>query len=320
MSSLPRVSIILPVYNGQKYIQSSINSLLAQTYADFELIVINDGSTDNTEEIIKKIRDPRLKIISRPNKGLVKTLNEGIRRAKGEFIARQDADDLSLPTRLEKQISFLDSHHKIGLVGSNYTIIDEEDTELVATDIFTHPDDLSVAEIVSNQFGHGSVVMRSSIVRKAKGYNAAVGHVEDYDLFVRMSRLSKIANLPEALYRWRRNPVGISLSNDTLQQEQAFAVRDRYFKKYLLNATNKSLFNSWHPMSLRSGPRAYCEKKSRLYRDLAYLFWKFGHKDRARSAIRKALLVAPWKKQIIKDFALSTLHIDMSERLTYEYL
>ncbi len=320
MSKRPRVSIILPVYNGQRYIETSVKSLLSQSYKDFELIIINDGSTDKTEQIIRQIHDSRLKIISRPNKGLVKTLNEGIQQAKGEFIARQDADDLSLPDRLEKQITFLDSHKQVGLVGTNYTIIDEQDADLVTTDIFTHPDDLSVAEIISNQYGHGSIVMRNALVRKAKGYDARVGHVEDYDLFIRMSRLAKIANLPESLYKWRRNPVGISLSNDTLQQEQAFAIRDRYFKKYLLNANSRDLFGSWHPMSLRSGPKAYCEKKARLYRDLAYLFWKFGRKDRARVAVRRALLAAPWKKQIIKDFALAALHKDMSERLTYEYL
>src|SRR5947207_1274318 len=114
----------MSVYNGENYLAEAIDSILNQTFKDFEFIVIDDGSSDTSLKIIKKYTDPRIKLISRKNKGLVASLNEGLAKAKGDYIARQDADDVSLPQRLKKEVEYLDAHPKVALVGSNYKHLD----------------------------------------------------------------------------------------------------------------------------------------------------------------------------------------------------
>src|SRR5665647_1469233 len=121
----PKVTVLMSVYNSESFLAEAIDSILGQTFKDFEFLIINDGSKDKSLEIIKNRakNDPRIRLISRPNKGLVKSLNEGLAKARGEYIARMDSDDISLKTRLKKEVDFLDSHPDVGMVGSNYTII-----------------------------------------------------------------------------------------------------------------------------------------------------------------------------------------------------
>jgi glycosyltransferase involved in cell wall biosynthesis len=122
---MPRISVVMSVYNGEKYLRQAIESILQQTYTDFEFIIIDDGSTDSSREIIQSYDDKRIRlVINEQNIGLTKSLNKGIRLAKGEFIARMDADDISLPQRFEKQVAYLDSHPEVGVLGTYANIID----------------------------------------------------------------------------------------------------------------------------------------------------------------------------------------------------
>src|SRR5437867_4347597 len=114
----PSISVVLPVYNCPHYVGEAIDSILAQSYADFELIVINDGSTDETPRVLERVRDSRVRLYAQENRGLAATLNRGIELARGRYIARQDQDDASLPERLEKQVAFLDAHPNCALVGT----------------------------------------------------------------------------------------------------------------------------------------------------------------------------------------------------------
>lgn len=320
VSRSPAVTVLLPVYNAEKYIGLAIESILAQTFSDFELLIINDGSTDTTLKIVRSYKDPRIRVVSRPNKGLMKTLNEGVRLAQGKYIARQDADDLSAPERFALQVARLDADDSLGMIGSNYIIIDEAGKHVGETQVFTHHDDLAVAEPVSNQFGHGSIMVRSKLIRRLKGYDETVGYVEDYDLWSRLAQVSRIANTKESLYFWRRNYDGISMSNAELQQTQAFAVRDKYFGDILKHPQKYRLLSSWHPFSFNAGIRAYHQKKSLLQRDLAYLYLKNGRSVRARRSLFMAALYSPWQKRTVKEFILSLTNKDMKEVLTYEYL
>ena len=118
INAQPKISVILPVYNGQHYLTEAIDSVLIQSSSDFELIIIDDGSTDDSAAIIKKLDDPRIRFFQQANKGLSATLNRAIPLAKGEYIARQDADDVSFPLRFQKQIAYLDSHLDVGMVGT----------------------------------------------------------------------------------------------------------------------------------------------------------------------------------------------------------
>ncbi len=262
----PTVTVLMSVYNSQKYLKEAIDSILSQTYKDFEFLIINDGSKDRSLKLIESYRDPRIRLISRSNWGLTRSLNQGIEHARGKYIARQDSDDISVRNRLSKEVSFLDEHHDIGLVGSNYTIMDEKGKKLVTTNVFTHPNDLKVAQVTCNQYGHGSILARSEILRKLKGYDASVGHVEDYDLWTRISRVTNIANFEEPLFLYRRNSQGVTQQNLQLQIEQTFAVRDKAFQHFLKHRHEYKVF-SWNP----SGTD-YKRRKATLLRDYAFLY------------------------------------------------
>lgn len=121
----PKVSVVMSVYNGEKYLPETIDSILNQTFKDFEFIIINDGSTDKTAKILTSYDDPRIRIFNQENMGLTKSLNRAISLAKGEYIARMDADDISYPERLKKQVDYLNKNPDIGLVGSKYIRIDK---------------------------------------------------------------------------------------------------------------------------------------------------------------------------------------------------
>ncbi len=258
----------MSVYNSEKYLVEAIDSILNQTFTDFEFLIINDGSSDSSLKIIQAYNDSRIRLISRENWGLTRSLNQGIELAEGEFIARQDSDDVSPPHRLAREVAFLDANPKVGLVGSNYTITDPKGKELVTTNVFIHPHDLKLTQITCNQYGHGSIMMRTSIARRCKGYNPKVGYVEDYDLWTRISRIADIANIEESLYLYRRLEESITRQNHELQIQQTFAVRDRGFQHFLKHRWQyKALF--YKP----SGTR-YRQRKAVLYRDLAYLYRK----------------------------------------------
>jgi glycosyltransferase involved in cell wall biosynthesis len=196
----PLVSVILPVFNAGRLLEEAIESILNQTIQNLELIIINDGSTDDSLDIIKTFahKDKRIRFISRPNKGLVFTLNELVKLANGRYIARQDQDDISLPARLEKQIAFLRRNPDVSMVGTNIMVIDSRgkrvSQKVANVDFLTHPNDLKLAEVFSNQFAHGSIVIKRSSI-KSDRYDPDYSYAEDYDFWSRLSRRSKLANL-----------------------------------------------------------------------------------------------------------------------------
>jgi len=289
--TLPRISVIMSVYNAGKFLKPAIESILNQTYTDFEFIIINDGSKDDSLKIINSYDDDRIRLVNRGNKGLTYSLNEGLRLARGEYVARQDADDISSRTRFEKEVQFLEENPSVGLVGSNNKHIGGEGKPSgVVTNVFTNPDDLKLCLVLCNQITHGSIMMRRSVlelVEGIKGYDPKVGYVEDYELWVRISRVSKVAIIEEPLYQWRTTPGGVSNSNLELQIQQTFAVRDKAFEHFLKNKNQYRIF-SFHP----SG-QEYGRRKSVLYRDLAYLYQKKGRYWSAGMMLVLAILFKP---------------------------
>jgi glycosyltransferase involved in cell wall biosynthesis len=288
----------MSVFNGEQYLVESIESILRQSFADFEFLIIDDGSTDRSGSIIASFDDTRIRLISRANRGLTASLNEGIKAAKGEFIARQDADDISLPTRLEREVEYLDHHPTVGMVGTNYVIIDAEGGLLRETSLFTHPADLALAQMVYNQFGHGSVMIRRAVLDVVGGYNAHVGHVEDHDLFCRIGSVCELANLAEPLYLWRQTSTGVSSAKHELQARQALAVRDRMFREEVIRRRRPyKVLSSIHPLSFRPGVLAYLEKKSALCRGAAWLYHQEGMRSYAIKRMFAAAMFAPWRRR-----------------------
>jgi glycosyltransferase involved in cell wall biosynthesis len=192
----------MPVFNGEKYLREAIDSVLNQTFEDFELLIINDGSKDSSRAIIESYKDSRIRLTNQANQGLVPTLNRAIKSAKGEYIARHDCDDVSRPDRLSLQVDYLKNHPSVGLLGSGYNIVDEGGGFMERFVPFS--DKISVRQdfLIRNPFGHGTVMFRKSLVGTV-GLYANVSYTEDYEYWWRFSKASEVVSLPDALYDWR---------------------------------------------------------------------------------------------------------------------
>lgn len=204
MNNTPKVSVIMSVFNATPFLAESVSSILNQTYKNFEFIIINDGSTDKTSEILSRFSDPRLKIIHQNNRGFTKSINYCLRLAKGKYIARMDADDISLPERLSRQISFLDSHPDIALCGTYAIAINESGQEIGR---YTYPpvnhSDILRLLFRHNPFIHPSVMFRKKVIDQIGPYNEKFPVAQDYELWSRLAPQFKTANLPEFLLRYR---------------------------------------------------------------------------------------------------------------------
>jgi len=208
----PAVSVILPVYNGEKHLAAALNSILSQTVNDFELLVINDGSVDRSSELIQKYSDCRIRLIEQSNHGLAATLNRGISLARGKFIARQDQDDISLPRRLEKQIAHLELHPRCGLVGTWAQIWSGEKRTRRVHRHATENHQLQYDLTFDNPFVHSSVMLRKEAVVQAGGYctDPARQPPEDYELWSRIARSWEVGNIPDILHIYREVPTSMS--------------------------------------------------------------------------------------------------------------
>ncbi|MEM3434294.1 MAG: glycosyltransferase [Candidatus Methanomethyliaceae archaeon] len=210
----PKISVIMPCYNSAPYVSEAIESILNQTYRDFEFIIIDDGSNDNTPEILAGYKDSRIKIVRKEkNEGLIPALNLGIKLASGEYLARMDADDIALPQRFEREIDFLDSHPDFAVVGTRAWRIDGNGKVLEPMIFITHWKDVHYAlEHGICPIIHSSVLMRTSVVRSLGGYRDQFKHAEDFDLWLRIIEAWKICNLREKLMLYRSNPKGVRLT------------------------------------------------------------------------------------------------------------
>jgi glycosyltransferase involved in cell wall biosynthesis len=207
-----RLSVIMPVYNGEKYLREAIESTLNQTFSDFEFLILDDGSTDRSSSIISEYDDPRIRIFSHANRGLAATLNRGIELAAGEYIARQDQDDISMPERFEKQISFLENNPRVGMVGTWARIFEGLGETSRA---HKHPAEnylLKFDLMFNNPFVHSSVMIRKKALGQVGGYSTDKWRQppEDYELWSRIARISDVANIPEFLHVYREVPHSMS--------------------------------------------------------------------------------------------------------------
>ena len=214
-AAAPLVSVVISAYNASRYLDEAIASILAQTFSDFELIVIDDGSTDDTLAILNgfAVRDARMRVISRPNIGLTKALNEGLALSRGEFLARMDADDVAMPDRFEKQIAYLREHPDVVLLGSRVQLIDPLGLRIGSGDYLKLSHDEIDALLLGGKGGaivHPAAMMRLDAVRKVGGYREQYNNSEDLDLFLRLAEVGRVANLPDVLLHYRRHLESVS--------------------------------------------------------------------------------------------------------------
>lgn len=243
-TSLPTISVLLPVRNGMPYLPIAIESLLAQTFGDFEIIAIDDGSTDGTADYLRGLRDPRLRSISPGGAGLAAALNAGLVEARGRFIARQDADDWSMPERFARQAAYLDAHQDITLVATCAGYVDGAGrpvdnawTRTVRSqqDPAQSPDRILRLMPLTCCLTHGSVMMRAGALREAGGYDPAMVPAEDYDLWLRLLPHHKLAKLPDRLYAYRVHDEQSSTARRADQMARAIEAKLRYVRRRVPN-------------------------------------------------------------------------------------
>jgi glycosyltransferase involved in cell wall biosynthesis len=229
------VSVILPVFNGGKYLSAAIRSILNQSYTDFELIIINDGSTDNSSDIINAYaeQDGRIRVVERENKGLVYSLNEAIALAKGEYIARMDADDLAMPLRFEKQVKyFLDNN--VEIVGGHYLIIDKEN-KIVDTCIVPVDSNAIIACLsVCPPFAHGSVMFKKEFWQANNmHYGKRFQEAEDYSLWQDFfNKGGRLGNIDEFIFSYRLHEASFTFRKLNKMNAEVKVLRRIFVKQH----------------------------------------------------------------------------------------
>jgi hypothetical protein len=204
MSASPCVSVVMPVFNGERYLEEAVRSILDQTFSDFEFIIIDDGSTDRTRAILKSYTDGRIKVVDQRHRGIIASLNQGLAIARGQYVARMDSDDIAMPDRLDKQVAFLRANPEIGILGTACQLIDAHGRVLA---LRQWPlDDLGIhwASLLSSPFGHPTVMLyREILIKNGLKYTEAFQMVEDYDLWARALNYTRGRNLREPLLQYR---------------------------------------------------------------------------------------------------------------------
>jgi glycosyltransferase involved in cell wall biosynthesis len=224
----PQLSIIMSVYNCEETITPAVRSILDQSFTDFEFIIVDDGCTDLTIAHIKELEDSRIIILSNEeNIGLTRSLNKAVTRATGQYIARQDADDISMPGRLEKQITFMDAHSDVTVLGTSRGTLDHNGN-ITSTTLLPKEPDYSCF-LRRNCLVHGSIMIRREALIKAGGYNEVFRYTQDYELWLRMAKDHKIMNLQEPLYGIRRHGNRVTLKK--MNQANLFRTLARNLSK-----------------------------------------------------------------------------------------
>jgi glycosyltransferase involved in cell wall biosynthesis len=274
------------VYNGAQYVHHAIDSVLGQTFADFELVLINDASTDETPQILASYSDPRIVLMENErNIGLARSLNRGIEHSRGTYIARQDADDWSWPQRLGAQVDFLDAHPQVGVVGATTQWVNDNDEILR---IWHQPTDHAGIQEALLRYCclvHGSTMYRHQAFKEVRGYDTAMRTGQDYDLWLRMSENWDMACLPDVLYsyRWHSGMASVGRKEEQTRNAQiglsrAIERRTHYIRLCL------GLGAQGMPASLRAMSRRRLARR--------YVWWSAGARDLSRGLATRFLLAA----------------------------
>jgi hypothetical protein len=237
--SVPRISVIFPVYNGSEFLEESLKSVLNQTFHDFEVLVIDDASTDDSAEIAKGFNDPRICVIRHDkNMRLPETLNHGLELARGEFIARMDADDICAPRRFERQVRLLDLHPGIGICGGWVRLFGGAANSTRKYPV--SPDAVEAFRHFNCPFGHPTVMMRRALlVAHGLRYDPRAAAVEDFELWTRLLKVTRGANLPEVLLEYRLHEASVTSRDWPAMDENSAQVLSAALRDILPDITQE---------------------------------------------------------------------------------
>lgn len=303
----PKISILMPVYNGEKYLHSVMKNMIDQTFKDFELLIMNDGSTDRSGEILETYakKDHRIKIFHQKNSGIVKSLNTLVTHAKAEIMARMDADDKAYPERLQVQYEHMLKHHDTVLLGSGCVVFRDGVEKTGINDAFCE-DFMNRWFLVFNcAFTHSTVMYRKKAFIAAGGYWQSEYPAEDYGLWIRMKKFGKIENLPDILGEYRLNSNSISAKNFRKQIKARNRLNGVNFEdiyrtneipkialvretlgRYWMDRHRKRVFAK---LSCLTG--CFLVKKGELQRAIPYFKWAFHMSKKRLDALLNLLLV-----------------------------
>jgi glycosyltransferase involved in cell wall biosynthesis len=241
MEFIPKISVVMSVYNSADFLKEAIDSILNQTFSDFEFIIINDGSTDNSLNIIKSYNDKRIKLIDNVvNKGLIYSLNKGFDEAIGKYIARMDADDISELDRLKKQFDFLELNENIGVLGGDYISFSNKHSKRLHS--IVNSNEIKTFLLFSATMCHPTLMIRKNIlVDNQFKYSETAKHVEDYDLWTKLVLKTDFENLPDVLLKYRDHVNQVSHANNDTQLKNSNTIRENYLKCLGFQFTEKEL-------------------------------------------------------------------------------
>ncbi|HXV37934.1 MAG TPA: glycosyltransferase family 2 protein, partial [Myxococcota bacterium] len=230
-SAQPRLSVLLPVHQAERYLEEAIESVLAQSFDDFELLALDDGSTDGSARILEALaeRDARIRVWRSEHAGLVAQLNRGLAAARGEYIARMDADDVSHPERFERQVAYLDAHPECVALGTGTDEVDPERRIIRTLDVRTehHAIEACLLQGDGGALIHASAVYRAHALRRIGGYRKQFEFGEVIDLHLRLAEIGRLANLRDRLYEYRQNPASVCFTRASeVRGNQDAAIQD----------------------------------------------------------------------------------------------
>ena len=281
----------MPVRNGGPYLEPAVESILGQTFADFEFVIVNDGSTDATPEVLRRYQaaDPRVRVIHQEKAGLVASLNRGCGQARAAYIARMDADDIAFPDRFARQVEFLDLHPDVAVVGSAVVRIDATGREIKRNTCPTTHAAIVEALREYTCFTHPSVMLRAEALAAVGGYHPAYGPAEDYDLWVRLSERYELANLPDPLLYYRVFPGQISVRHLDQQVLSVVGARAAARQRALTGSDRTPADGLITPELLREWgvpETTLADAMGHGYRYAAYVMLQVGHADEAIGLLR----------------------------------
>lgn len=199
---MPKVSVLMTVYNGMPFLPPAVESVLGQTFQDFDFVIVNDGSTDGTADYLASLDDPRIRVITQENGGTAAAANHGLQHCHGQLLARMDADDISLPQRFEKQVAFLDSHPQVGLVGTQMAPMGPNKVGKSLHLPLTHQEIYPSMRKGYHGLAHSAIMMRTDLLKQIGGY-WSFRLIDDWDMMLRMGEVAELANIDEVLHHYR---------------------------------------------------------------------------------------------------------------------
>jgi hypothetical protein len=276
----PTVSVLMAVYNTERFLERAVESILQQSFRDFELVILDDGSTDRSLSILRRYaaQDQRIRLISRENRGIPQTRNELLREARGEFIAVMDSDDVALPDRLARQVAFLQQSPEVVWVGGAFELIDRGGR--LITKIPLAEQDSEIKALLQDghiSFLHPTALIRRSAVLQVGGYDESLPLAEDLDLWLRLGEIGALANLPEPVVQYRLHGNSICDRYQGLPPQAVQTALDRAWQKGMIREKPQvTMVCAWRPKPDRPSRHAFA---------LKYGWWAFSNRQR-QTAIR----------------------------------